>query len=93
MKNQLYLLVFGATLCLEDVKKFVDQQDCITDWFCSMPNSIFLVTSSSANAVYQLVREKFSEGRLFITEVSPRNRQGWLPRSHWEKINNINNMK
>ena len=90
MNDRLYLLVLGATLDFEAVKEFVDGQDCITDWFCSMPNSIFLVSSFSASEIYRLIRNKFKEGRLFLTEVSDGNRQGWLPRSHWAKINNIN---
>ena len=90
MNDRLYLLALGATLSLEAVKKFVDGQDCITDWFCSMPNSMFLVSTSSASEIYELIRNEFKEGRLFLTEVSYSNRQGWLPRSHWAKIHNIN---
>ena len=91
MNARLYLLVLGATLNLEEVKNFVDGQECITDWFYSMPNSIFLVSGSVANDIYNLLRSRFNEGRMFITEVSPNNRQGWLPRDHWNRIN-INNL-
>lgn len=90
MNDKLYLLVLGATLNLEEVRGFVDKQDCITDWFCSMPNSMFLVSTASASEIYEVIRNKFKEGRLFLTEVSPSNRQGWLPRSHWAKMRNLN---
>ena len=87
---KLYLLVLGATLTFDDVKKFIDGQQRVIDWFYSMPNSMFLVSDLSASDIYELIRSKFNEGRFFITEVSPNNRQGWLPRSHWAKINNVN---
>lgn len=90
MNDRLYLLVLGATLDFEEVKSFVDGQDCITDWFCSMPNSMFLVSTASASEIYETIRNKFNSGRLFLTEVSSVNRQGWLPRSHWAKIHNTN---
>lgn len=90
MDRRLYLLILGATLNLEDVKRFIDGQNRITDWFCSMPNSIFLVSTLQATEIYDLVRSRFSEGRMFITEVSPDNRQGWLPRDHWNRINSFN---
>ena len=90
MNERLYLLVLGSTMNSEDVKGFIDRQEDITDWFRSMPNSFFLVSSLSASDIYERIRNKFKEGRLFLTEVSSTNRQGWLPRSHWTKINNIN---
>ncbi len=83
---KLYLLVLGTTLKLEDVKQYVDRQSAITDWFYSMPNSMFLVSEMSASDIYKGIRSVFKEGRLFITEVSPQNREGWLPRDHWGKI-------
>ena len=88
---KLYLLVLGATLKLEDVKQYIDEQKTISDWFYSMPNSMFLVSNMSASDIYEGIRLKFKEGRLFLTEVAPLNRQGWLPRSHWEKIQSIHN--
>lgn len=83
---KLYLLVLGATIKLEDVKQYVDKQNDIKDWFYSMPNSMFLVSELSASDLYQRLRLVFKDGRLFITEVSGQNRQGWLPRDHWEKM-------
>jgi hypothetical protein len=90
MNERLYLLVLGSTINSEEVKEFIDSQECITDWFRSMPNSFFLVSGLFASGIYERIRSKFKEGRLFLTEVSPTNRQGWLPRSHWTKINHIN---
>ena len=89
MNGRLYLLVLGSTMNSEDVKGFIDRQEYITDWFRSMPKSFFLVSGLTASEIYERIRDKFKEGRLFLTEVSPTNRQGWLPRSHWTKINNI----
>jgi len=90
MNEKLYLLVLGATLNFDEVKAFLDGQRRITDWFCSMPNSIFLVSPAQASEIYEMIRSKFQEGRLFLTEVSPSNRQGWMPRNHWAKINDVN---
>ena len=87
---KLYLLVLGATLTFDEVKNFIDGQQCVRDWFYSMPNSMFLVSDLSAPEIYDRIRSKFKEGRVFITEVSPNNRQGWMPRSHWAKINKVN---
>lgn len=90
MNERLYLLVLGTTINAEEVKEFIDGQEYITDWFYSMPNSFFLVSGLTASELYERIRYKFKEGRLFLTEVSSTNRQGWLPRSHWAKINSVN---
>ena len=41
---KLYLLVLGATLTFDDVKKFIDGQQRVIDWFYSLPNSMFRVS-------------------------------------------------
>lgn len=54
-------------------------------WFYSMPNSFIVYAGVNANAIDEFIKENVGDKyRYFITEISAKNRQGWMPKTHWE---------
>lgn len=90
--NRLYLAVFSSKIDREQLKVFLDSVAGVTNWFYSMPNSIFIVATLTADELFQQIENKFGQNRLFLTEVHQNNRQGRMPTEHWEIINTLNVM-
>lgn len=89
MNNFVYLIVLGAEINREDFTNFLDaSSELVSDWFFSMPNSLFVVSRRTACDLYNTINTKFKDKRIFITQVGV-NRQGYMPTTHWEKINNV----
>ena len=88
MNNFVYLIVLGADIKRDDFTNFLDASpDLVSDWFYSMPSSIFVISQRRACDLYNTINIKFKDKRIFITQVDG-NRQGYMPTSHWDKINN-----
>ena len=52
-----------------------------------MANSFFVFSSLSAEDIcVEIKRFVHKDERYFVTEVSKDNRQGWMPKSHWDRI-------
>ena len=85
--RKLYLIAYGDKLKRDDLTSFLGGVKECERWFYSMPNSLFVISSLTANEVYDRIEERFSvHGRFFVTEVPRHNSQGWIPNNHWEII-------
>lgn len=82
-----YLFVFSPSASdVASVTQFFDEMDGVDDWFYSIPNSIFLVGTVSARELSKRFMERFGEHRHFVTIISKKARSGWLPKSHWPRL-------
>ena len=88
--NRLYLAVFNSKIDREQLKVFLDSLAGVTNWFYSMPNSIFIVATLTADALFQQIENEFGQNRFFVTEVHQVNRQGRMPTEHWDIVNALN---
>ena len=83
MNRKLYLIILSAVLDREAVIDHLSSLPDTSGWFYNMPNTFFIKSSLSAEDLSDAIINKFSKTRHFITEVS-KNRQGILPKDHWE---------
>jgi hypothetical protein len=82
-----YLYVYTpTTFDQSDVTKYLDSLPGVEDWFCSIPNSVFIVGTVPARTLSKLLRERFGTHRHFLTIVSKKARSGWLPKDHWDRF-------
>ena len=83
-----YLFVYSNDLgTREIVKNAVDSIESIILWRYDLPNSFYLISTSSAIELSKTIRMKLGDKRFIITEISS-NKQGWLPQKSWHLINN-----
>jgi len=81
-----YILVFSSEIDRKSVSDFFDSMDGIDNWFYSLPNSIFLVGSVPALTISKRFMERFGQKRHFVTLISKKARQGWMPKKHWNLL-------
>lgn len=85
--KKLYLIAYDEKLDREALKVFLEKSPDVSQWFYSIPQSIFAYSSLSAQELYGRIVEAFpTHGRLFVTSVQYHDAQGWLPNNHWEII-------
>lgn len=85
--KKLYLIATADTIPRPALTKMLGNQPDCWNWFYSIPHSIFVFSSLTADDLYQRIKQHFpGDDRLFVTEVPSDNRQGWLPKSHWKII-------
>ena len=71
----------------EAITGYLDSRPEIIYWRYDLPNTIYLISESSAEKLYEVV-QNFNQqrGRFLISEVSL-NKQGWLPKETWNLLN------
>ena len=90
--RKVYLFVYSNDLgTREIVKNTVDSIESIILWRYDLPNSFYLVSTSSAIELSEKIRMKLGDKRFIITEISS-NKQGWLPKKSWHLINHKKKM-
>jgi hypothetical protein len=75
----------------EEIKSFLDNDEDVFYWQYSLPNSIFVSTKLTDDALASKLEGQFGvkPGALFlVTEISGDTSQGRLPRDSWRVINN-----
>lgn len=86
--KKLYLVLLSASISRSEVLNQLESKTGFGVWFYSMANSFFVFSNLSAESIYEEIRNLIPNGqRFFVTEVSPNNRQGWMPNRHWDMIN------
>ena len=84
-----YLFVNSDNLgTREQVKDCVDNLREVIHWRFDMPNCFYLISESSAVRLAYLIRGVLGNHRFLITEIKSNNKQGWLPQTTWDLINN-----
>jgi hypothetical protein len=83
-----YLLVYNDEVgTREQVRTYIDSLAQVINWRIELPNSMYLISESSAEDLATLFRKfTLDKGRFLITELGP-NRQGWLPPDSWTLFN------
>lgn len=85
--KKLYLVVLSTAIARDQILRQLEQKEGFGVWFYSIANSFFVFSSLSADSVYQAIRGCIpKDERIFVTEVSRDNRQGFLPKTHWDRI-------
>lgn len=86
--RKLYLIAYDEKLKRAELTTFLNGVKECGPWFYSMPNSLFVYSSLSAEGVYNRIKEHFpNHGRMFVTAVPYHNSQGYMPGNHWEIVN------
>lgn len=83
-----YLLIYDDEVgTRKEVRKFLDERPEVLHWRFDLPNTFYLVSELSAEALYGIF-QNFNQGKgnFLISEVSS-NTQGWLPRRTWALLN------
>ncbi len=92
--RKLYLFVYNNNLGeRQEVSKMLDCIADVTDWRYDLPNCFYIVSEKSSDELTDLILDHCKGKQTFrflITEISPTNRQGWLPKSTWDFLNNFN---
>ena len=84
-----YLVVTGDKFPRKDVLDRMGQNLSFGIWFYSMPNSFIIYSSLDADAISKFIRDITADKiRIFVTEITVSNNQGWMPGPHWDIINN-----
>jgi len=86
MKNP-YLIVVDEKFPRQEFLAALSRDLRFGAWFYSMANSFFIYSSVNASCINELIKSKYGDKyRFFITELDDKNRQGWMPVSHWNII-------
>jgi hypothetical protein len=87
-----YLFVYNDDLgSADDLKAYADIRPEIVNWkrrFAKLPNSMLLVSPEDAGTLSNIIRERFPDGSFIIVQVNDVDKNGWLPKSMWDLINN-----
>lgn len=81
---KVYLIILSSKFNRTQVVDYLSSQQKMGKWFYSLPNSFFIKSELSATELSRLIKDKFGRIRHFITEVAEDNRQGLMPKSHWD---------
>lgn len=83
-----YLLIYDDEVgTRKEVRKFLDERPEVLHWRFDLPNTFYLVSELSAEALYGIFQNFNQEkGGFLISEVGS-NTQGWLPKRSWALLN------
>lgn len=82
--NKLYLVVLSFGIDRDKLTGFLDTRSEIQFWFYNLPNSIFIRSNISAQALSRLIESHTREITHIVVEVSEC--FGRLPAEHWKYI-------
>jgi hypothetical protein len=83
-----YLLVCSNELgSFEEIKRAIDTNPKIVNWYTCLPNSFFLASSYSASDLADDIRGQLGDKRFIILDTNA-DRGGWLPGKAWEFMKN-----
>ncbi|HFQ5433853.1 hypothetical protein P7M67_12275 [Vibrio parahaemolyticus] len=84
-----YLFIFNKSLgSLEDVANYVDSSSLITSWRKELNSAYFIVSTSTAEELYEDISSHFGEGvGTFLVSEYSQNSQGLLNERSWHLLN------
>lgn len=86
--KKLYLIAYDTWISRDDIVKCLSNAVGEENCFDSMPHSLFVLSSLTARALYEKVKAAYPRhGRFYVTESPQDNAYGWMPKSHWQLIN------
>lgn len=83
-----YLLIYSDRMgTREAIRDYLDGRPEILHWRYDLPYTFYLVSTLSAEQLYDIVQGfNQNRGRFLISEVG-QNTQGWLPEKTWVLLN------
>lgn len=86
--KKLYLIAYDTWISRDEIMRFLSNAVGEANCFDSMPHSLFVLSSLTAQALYEKVKAAYPHhGRFYVTESPRYNASGWMPNSHWRLIN------
>jgi|SRR5579875_1029403 hypothetical protein len=83
-----HLLVFDQSqIARQEIVQKVDTMPEVENWQAFFDNVICLASEKDARSLSRLLRAEFPKLRFIITEIEPRSKGGWLPKSIWNFLN------
>lgn len=83
-----YLLTFDTTqLSRDKLVARIDRLAEIANWYAFLPAGVILISRLSASELSDLLRESLPDLRFLVAKLEKGKRQGWLPKSAWQFIN------
>ena len=82
-----YLLIYNSAAATRgQVNAFLDACEGVITWRFDIDNRYYVISELDATDIYRSFRGTFPRGRVFITEISSSNRQGWITERSWGLI-------
>lgn len=83
-----FLFVFdNSQISRKLVIKQLDKIGAIQNWYAFFENTFCLASNQDARTLSKNVRDALPEVRFIITEIDPKKKGGWLPKSVWAFLN------
>lgn len=85
---KIYLISYDLRKPGQNYTPLYDAIKAYGDWQHPMESLWAVYTSEDVNSIYSNLRTKIDDNdNLFIVLMDTRERQGWLPRSFWQWVN------
>jgi hypothetical protein len=83
-----YLLVFNdGQIARKTVTARIDRMPQVINWMAFLDNALCLISDETTKSLAAQLREAFPETQFILTELQRGKRNGWLPRSVWDFMN------
>lgn len=87
--KSLFLVTHSVKIDREQVVNYLSSQKGFGTWFYSMPSSFFIYSALNAEEIGAFIQRRFGgQERVFVVKVTGANYYGWMPKEHWDIINN-----
>lgn len=88
MTKKIYLISYDLRKPGQNYTPLYDAIKAYGDWQHPMESLWAVYTNEDVNSIYSNLRTKIDDNdNLFIVLMDTRERQGWLPRSFWQWVN------
>lgn len=88
MKGKFYIISYDLKNPGRDYTSLYEAIKTNRDWQHPLESLWLVYTRESADDIYNTIKPKLDNNDLlFISELNPDNRQGWMAKSCWEWLN------
>lgn len=85
---KIYLISYDLHTSGQNYTLLYDAIKAYEDWQHPMESLWAIYTNEDANTIYDKLRSKIDNNdSIFVVQMSSSDRQGWLPKSFWQWIN------
>jgi hypothetical protein len=89
MSHNVFLVTFDTTqMSRERLVDAIDRIPEIVNWYAFLPAAVYLVSELSTSDLSRVIRSRLPGLRHILVRLEKDQRQGWLPKSAWQFINN-----
>ncbi len=88
MKKRLYIISYDLKFPGRDYTPLYTAIKSNREWQHPLESCWIVYTSETADDIYNSLKPTLDNNDLlFISELTPNNRQGWMPKTCWEWLN------